>query len=74
MGLGASKHFMGLSDTLQKATNEMPYSLAFRFEAVISQEVGLPTIRTKVYDVSHNKEVLARDLNLADERREHALI
>ena len=41
-----------------KATNEMPYSLAFRFEIVIPLEVGLPTIRTEEYDASHNEEVL----------------
>ncbi|GFY84506.1 hypothetical protein Acr_03g0012800 [Actinidia rufa] len=36
--------------------------------------VSLPTIRTKVYHANHNEEVLARDLDLADERREDALI
>ena len=30
--------------TPQKATNEIPYSLAFDFKAVIPLEVGLPTI------------------------------
>ena len=30
--------------TSRKATNEMLYSLAFGFEAVIPLEVGLPTI------------------------------
>ncbi|GFZ04896.1 hypothetical protein Acr_17g0004680 [Actinidia rufa] len=37
-------------------------------------QVGLPTIRTKAYNTSHNNEVLARDLDLAEERRENALI
>ena len=50
-----------------KTTNKMPYSLAFGFEAIIQLEVGLPIIRTEVYDVSHNEEVLARDLDLAEE-------
>ncbi|GFS36589.1 hypothetical protein Acr_00g0046830 [Actinidia rufa] len=36
--------------------------------------VGLPIIRIKAYDAVHNEEVLARDLDLADERRENALI
>ncbi|GFS36309.1 hypothetical protein Acr_00g0045290 [Actinidia rufa] len=57
-----------------KATNEMPYSLAFGFEVVISLEVGLPTIRTEAYDASHNEEVLARDIDLTNKRREKALI
>ena len=60
--------------TLWKATNEMPYSLAFRFEVVIPHEVSLPTLRIEAYDVSHNEEVLARDLNLAKEQKENTLI
>ncbi|GFZ00580.1 hypothetical protein Acr_14g0002150 [Actinidia rufa] len=60
--------------TPQKATNKMPYSLAFGFKAIIPLEVSLPTIRTEAYDVGHNEEVLARDLDLAEERRENALI
>ena len=57
----------------RKATNETPYSLAFDFEAVIPLDVGLSTIRTEVYDASHNEEVLAQDLDLTEERREIAL-
>ncbi|GFS29078.1 hypothetical protein Acr_00g0005240 [Actinidia rufa] len=45
-----------------------------RFEAIIPLEVGLPTIRTEAYNTSHNNEVLARDLDLAKERMENALI
>ncbi|XP_057484915.1 uncharacterized protein LOC130771317 [Actinidia eriantha] len=60
--------------TLRKATNETPYSLAFGFEAVIPLEVGLPTIRKEAYDLTHNNNVLARDLDLAEEKRDNALI
>ncbi|GFZ08917.1 hypothetical protein Acr_20g0007250 [Actinidia rufa] len=60
--------------TLRKAMNETPYVLTFRFEAVIPLEVGLPTIQTEAYNVSHNEEVLARDLDLANKRRENMLI
>ena len=52
----------------------MPYSLAFRFEVVISLEVGLPIIQTEAYNANRNEEVLAWDLNFADERRDNALI
>ncbi|GFY95487.1 hypothetical protein Acr_10g0008720 [Actinidia rufa] len=41
---------------------------------VISLEVGLPIIRTEAYDAAHNNEVLARDLDLVEERRDNALI
>ena len=44
----------------------MPYALAFGFKAVISLEVGLPTILTEVYDINHNAKVLAWDLNFVD--------
>ena len=54
--------------------NEMLYALAFGFKVVIPLEVGLSTIQTEAYDVSHNEEVLARDLDLDDEQRENTLI
>ncbi|XP_057482051.1 uncharacterized protein LOC130768985 [Actinidia eriantha] len=60
--------------TLRKATNETPYSLAFGFEAVIPLEVGLPTIWIEAYDLTHNNDVLAQDLDLAEERRDNTLI
>ena len=52
----------------------MPYALVFGFEVTILLEVGLSIIQTEAYDTSHNKEVLARDLDFIDERRENALI
>ena len=45
--------------TSRKATNEMPYYVAFKFETVISLEISLPIIWTKAYNVSHNEEILA---------------
>ena len=60
--------------TPRKATNEMPYSLTFIFKVKTSLEVDLPTIRTEAYEASYSEEVLARDLDLANERRENALI
>ena len=60
--------------TSRKATNEMPYVLAFGLETVIPLVVGLPTIRTEAYNANHNEEVLAQDQDLAKERRENALI
>ena len=65
---------MILSNHTPIATNKTPYTLAFDFKVVILLEVGLPTIQTEAYDMGHNEEVLARDLNLADERGENMLI
>ena len=56
-----------INHTTKKDMNETPYSLAFGFKVVISLKVGLLTILTKAYNDNHNAEVLARDLNLADE-------
>ena len=52
----------------------MPYSLAFGFEVIIPLEVGLPTIQTEAYNKINNSKVLVWDIDLADERRENALV
>jgi hypothetical protein len=41
---------------------------------VIPLEVGLPTIRTEYYDPVTNETSLATDLDLAEERRDSALV
>ena len=57
-----------------KTANKMPYSLALGFNAIIPLKVSLLTIQTETYDANDNEEVIARDLDLADERIENALI
>ena len=52
--------------TPRKVMNETYYALAFGFKGVIPLEVELPTMQTEAYDVSHNAEVLSRELNLVD--------
>ena len=51
-----------------------PLFFGFQFRSYIPLEVGLSTIRIETYDDDHNAEVLARDLDLAEERGENALI
>jgi hypothetical protein len=60
--------------TPRRSTGETPYSLAYGTEAVILLEVGLPTIRTTLVESGGNDEALAEQLDLAEERRERALI
>ena len=43
-------------------------------EAVIPLEVGLPTIRSENFDPDLNGVAIALDLDLAEERREKALV
>ena len=65
---------MGLSEHTAEKNGEMPYSFAFRYEAIILLEVGLSIIQIEAYDVCHNEEVLAWDLDLSNKRKENALI
>lgn len=48
--------------------------MAFGMEAVIPTELGLPGLRTELYDATTNDQVLSWDLDLAKERRERARI
>ena len=43
-------------------------------EAVIPLESGLPTLRTDTFDPDRNAEALAKDLDLAEEKRDAAQI
>uniref|UniRef100_A0A2N9GHZ5 RNA-directed DNA polymerase n=1 Tax=Fagus sylvatica TaxID=28930 RepID=A0A2N9GHZ5_FAGSY len=56
------------------STGETPFSLTYGVEAVIPLEIGLPTIRTEYYDPVTNETSLATELDLAEERRDSALI
>jgi ribonuclease HI len=60
--------------TPRSSTGETPYSLTYGVEAVIPLEVGLPTVRSEEYDQDNNELVLAKDLDLAQERRDLAMI
>lgn len=48
--------------------------MAFSMEAVISIEVGLPTRRTKDFDVAVNTEATTKELDLTEGRRDLARI
>ncbi len=41
---------------------------------MIPLEVGLPTLRSEEYDQENNELMLAKDLDLAQERRDLAMI
>uniref|UniRef100_A0A2N9HPE1 Uncharacterized protein n=1 Tax=Fagus sylvatica TaxID=28930 RepID=A0A2N9HPE1_FAGSY len=60
--------------TPRSSTGETPYSLTYGVEAVIPLEVGLPTLRSEQYDQEDNELMLAKDLDLAQERRDLAMI
>uniref|UniRef100_A0A2N9F8W7 Integrase catalytic domain-containing protein n=1 Tax=Fagus sylvatica TaxID=28930 RepID=A0A2N9F8W7_FAGSY len=60
--------------TPQSSTGETPFSLTYGVEAVIPLEVGLPTLRSEEYDQENNEFMLAKDLDLAQECRDLAMI
>ena len=60
--------------TPRRPTGETPFALAYGLEAVIPFEVELPTIRSEVFEELNNNQVITRDLDLAEEKREATLI
>ena len=59
--------------TLKSATQETPFALAFRTEAVAPVEIGLKSPRIELASVEHNEEALRLNLDLLDEKREQVL-
>ena len=60
--------------TKRRSTKETLYALAYRVEAIIPLEIGLPTIRTTDFDVQINEDSLRKDLDLLEERRDMTVI
>ncbi|GJZ29109.1 reverse transcriptase domain-containing protein [Tanacetum coccineum] len=61
--------------TMIKSSNgDTPFLLTYGTEAVILAEIGMPTLRTAEVNLEENKEALEINLDLLEERREHAAI
>ncbi|XP_028058479.1 uncharacterized protein LOC114262317 [Camellia sinensis] len=60
--------------TPRQSTGETPFALAYGMEAVIPLEICMPTIRSKSFQPNLNNEAVALELDLAEERKERALI
>ena len=63
---------MGLT-THRLTTQETSFALAFGIEAVAPTEVGLKSPRVEFVNTEHNEEILRLNLDLLEEKREHAL-
>ncbi|GKC80477.1 hypothetical protein Tco_1131251, partial [Tanacetum coccineum] len=59
---------------IKSSHEDTPFSLTYGTEAVIPAEIGMPTYRTAAVDTVYNDEELRLNLDLLDERREHAAI
>ena len=52
----------------------MPFSMSYGTEAVISLEIGFPTLRKNSFTPSSNDGLLEKSLDLIEERRENAMV
>ena len=60
--------------TPRKSTGETPFSMTYGAEAVIPLESGFPTMKSGGFTPEGNEELLKRNLDLIEERRENARV
>ena len=60
--------------TPRKSTGETPFSMTFGSEAVIPLENSFPTMRSSVFTSDENNELLKKNLDLIEKRRENAMV
>ena len=60
--------------TPRKSTGETPFLMTYGAEAVIPLESGFPTMRSSAFTSDGNDELLKRNLDLIEERRENARV
>ncbi|GKF26348.1 hypothetical protein Tco_0082242 [Tanacetum coccineum] len=59
---------------IKSSNGDTPFSLTYETEAVIPAEIDMPTLRTLEINLEENREALEINLDLLEERREHAAI
>nr|GEX71552.1 reverse transcriptase domain-containing protein [Tanacetum cinerariifolium] len=68
-------HVLRAHRTMIKSSNgDTPFSLTYGTEALISAEIGMPTLRKVEVDLVQNNEALEINLDLLEERREQVAI
>ena len=60
--------------TPRRSTRETSFSMTYGVEAVIPLEIDFPTLRTSSFSPSANNELLEKNLDLIEERRENAMV
>ena len=58
----------------RKSTGETLFSMTYGVEAVIPLENGFPMLRTSMFTLNGNDELLKKSLDLVEERRENAMV
>ena len=57
-----------------RSTGEIPFSMPYGAEAVILIKTSFPTLRTQSFNPSNNDELLERNLDLIEERKESGMV
>ena len=60
--------------TSRTSIEETSFSLAYRVEAMIPVEVSIPSIRHETYDQAGNQTLQCYELNLLEEKCDHAAL
>ena len=60
--------------TPRKSTGETPFSMTYEAKAVIPLENGFITMRSSAFTLDRNNELLKKNLDLIEERRENAMV
>ena len=60
--------------TSRTSTGENPFSLAYRVEAMIPVEVGIPSFRHQTYNTEENHALMCYKLDLLEEKRDLAVL
>nr|GEW51891.1 reverse transcriptase domain-containing protein [Tanacetum cinerariifolium] len=68
-------HVLWAHRTMIKSSNgDTPFSLTYRTEVLVPTEIGMPTLMTAKVDMVQNDEALKINMDLLEEKREHAAI
>ena len=57
-----------------KSTDETPFSITYRAEAVIPLKTGFPTLRTSLFTPNSNDNILEKSLDLIEKLRESVVV
>ena len=65
---------LDISNNTTEINRRNPFSMTYGAETVIPLENGFPTIRTSTFTSDGNDELLKKNLDLVEERRENAML
>ena len=58
----------------QRSSGQTPFRLVYGTEALLSVEIGVPTLRTQCYEENENQESRLLDLELIEKVREEVAL